>query len=123
MPGLLTTHVLDTMHGVPAVDLRIELWRLTWLGEQQELRELLVTMRTDSAGRTERPLLQGEALLPGTYELLFSVGEYFAGRQVALPDPSFLSVVPVRFGIADRDAHYHVPLLVSPWAYSTYRGS
>ncbi|HEY3991657.1 MAG TPA: hydroxyisourate hydrolase [Ktedonobacteraceae bacterium] len=123
MVGMLTTHVLDTMHGLPAVGLQIQLWRLTALGAEQELRELLITTRTNNNGRTEEPLLQGEALLPGDYELMFSVGEYFAARQIALPDPPFLNSVPVRFGIADASAHYHVPLLVSPWAYSTYRGS
>lgn len=121
--GMLTTHVLDTMHGVPAADLQIQLWRLTSLGVQNELRELLITTRTNREGRTEAPLLQGEELLSGGYELMFSVGEYFARRQVLLPEPPFLDIVPVRFSIADADAHYHVPLLVSPWAYSTYRGS
>jgi 5-hydroxyisourate hydrolase len=123
MAGMLTTHVLDTMHGLPAADLQIQLWRLTSLGVQQELRELLITTRTDRNGRTETPLLQGEELLPGCYELLFAVGDYFAARQVVLPEPPFLDSVPVRFTIADASAHYHVPLLVSPWAYSTYRGS
>ncbi len=123
MAGMLTTHVLDTMHGLPAADLQIQLWRLTALGEQQELRELLITTHTNSNGRTEAPLLAGEALLSGCYELVFCVGDYFAARQVALPEPPFLGRVPVRFGIADASAHYHVPLLVSPWAYSTYRGS
>jgi 5-hydroxyisourate hydrolase len=121
--GMLTTHVLDTMQGVPAADLQIQLWRLTSLGAENELRELLVTVRTNSNGRTEEPLLQGEGLLAGGYELMFAVGAYFAGRQVVLPQPPFLDIVPVRFGIADAEAHYHVPLLVSPWAYSTYRGS
>ena len=120
---MLTTHVLDTMHGSPAHDLQIQLWRLTSLGVQNELRELLITTRTNSNGRTDAPLLQGEDLLPGGYELMFSVGEYFARRGVALPEPPFLDIVPVRFSIADATAHYHVPLLVSPWAYSTYRGS
>lgn len=123
MAGFLTTHVLDTMQGIPAADLQLQLWRLTMLGEQQELRELLVTTRTNSNGRTDAPLLQDEEFLPGVYELIFAVGDYFAARQVALPEPAFLAQVPVRFGIADTSAHYHVPLLVSPWAYSTYRGS
>lgn len=120
MTGLLTTHVLDTMHGCPAAYLRIRLWRLTTSGEQ---RELLKTTQTTINGRTEFPLLQGEEFVPGRYELEFAVGEYFAARQVALPDPPFLEIVPVRFGIAEAGTHYHVPLLVSPWAYSTYRGS
>jgi 5-hydroxyisourate hydrolase len=84
---------------------------------------LLVTTRTNGQGRTDEPLLQGEAFLAGVYELTFAVGAYFAARQVTLPEPLFLDEVPVRFGIADIAAHYHVPLLVSPWAYSTYRGS
>ncbi len=120
MSGMLTTHVLDTMHGLPATDLQIQLWRLGAPGEQ---RELLKVTRTNSNGRTEAPLLQGAELLAGSYELVFAVGEYFTALQVALPELPFLDTVPVRFGIADVSAHYHVPLLVSPWAYSTYRGS
>jgi 5-hydroxyisourate hydrolase len=117
MDGMLTTHVLDIMHGVPATDLEIELWRV---GEQ---RELLKVVRTNAQGRTDEPLLRDEELLPGKYELVFVVGEYFARRGVETPEPSFLDLVPVRFNLADASAHYHVPLLVSPWAYSTYRGS
>ncbi|HEY0756636.1 MAG TPA: hydroxyisourate hydrolase [Ktedonobacteraceae bacterium] len=120
MVGRLTTHVLDAMHGVPAADLQIQLWRLSAQGEQ---RELLKVTRTNEQGRTEEPLLRDEELLPGAYELLFAVGAYFAGRGVALPEPPFLDIVPIRFGLADASAHYHVPLLVSPWSYSTYRGS
>ena len=97
--------------------------RLTALGAEHELRELLITTRTNNNGRTEEPLLQGNDLLPGDYELMFAVGSYFEALQVVLPEPPFLNSVPVRFGIADASAHYHVPLLVSPWAYSTYRGS
>ncbi len=123
MVGMLTTHVLDTMHGMPAADLQIWLWRIDAPRTLHERRALLVTTRTNSNGRTEAPLLQGEELVPGAYELDFSVGEYFAARHVALPEPPFLDIVPVRFGVADASAHYHVPLLVSPWAYSTYRGS
>ncbi len=123
MAGFLTTHVLDTMHGLPAADVQIQLWRLPPPGQHGERPTLLVTTRTNSQGRTDEPLLQGEALLPGPYELIFAVGAYFAARQVVLPSPLFLDEVPVRFGIADTTAHYHVPLLVSPWAYSTYRGS
>jgi 5-hydroxyisourate hydrolase len=119
MSGILTTHALDTMHGFPAADMQIHLWRIISPGEQ---RELLKTTRTISNGRTESPLLQGEELVPGCYELVFAVGAYFAAWKIALPDPPFLDAVPVRFGIADAEAHYHVPLLVSPWAYSVYRG-
>ncbi len=120
MPGLLTTHVLDTMHGCPASDLHIQLWRISSPGD---LRQALKTTRTSSDGRTAAPLLQDAELLPGWYELVFAVGDYFAARGVTLPETPFLDLVPVRFGIADPTAHYHVPLLVSPWAYSTYRGS
>lgn len=96
----------------------MELWRVGRDGT----RELLVRTRTNADGRTDEPLLAGDAFRAGVYELLFDLGDYFA-RQAALAKPPFLDRVPVRFGIADVDAHYHVPLLASPWAYSTYRGS
>jgi 5-hydroxyisourate hydrolase len=118
--GHLTTHVLDTAHGCPAADLRIELWKLDADGAS---RTLLKVVRTNDDGRTDAPLLEDDALQVGTYELIFAVGAYFASSDAALPSPSFLDLVPIRFGIADLSAHYHVPLLVSPWAYSTYRGS
>ena len=108
MSGRLTTHVLDTAHGRPAAGIPVELARL-----DGEARELLASVTTNADGRTDAPLL--EKLEPGTYELVFSVGAHFA--------EGFLDRVPVRFTIADADAHYHVPLLVSPWSYSTYRGS
>jgi 5-hydroxyisourate hydrolase len=117
---MLTTHVLDTMHGCPAADLQIQLWRLHSEGVQ---RELLKSVRTTSNGRTDAPLLQGAEFSIGRYELIFSVGAYFHNLRIALPEPAFLDEVPVRFNIADSQAHYHVPLLASPWAYSTYRGS
>ena len=120
MAGLLTTHVLDTMHGCPAAHLHIQLWRLRMPDEQ---RALLKSVLTNEDGRTAEPLLREAELLPGLYELVFAVGAYFSARGVSLPEPAFLDTVPVRFGIADVQAHYHVPLLVSPWAYSTYRGS
>jgi 5-hydroxyisourate hydrolase len=110
--GRLTTHVLDTMHGRPAAGLAIELRRGG---------ETLVRTWTNEGGRTDEPLLEGDAFEAGEYELVFDVGAYFAGEQ--LPDPPFLGLVPVRFGVADPAAHHHVPLLASPWAYSTYRGS
>lgn len=119
MAGRLTTHVLDTMHGLPAAQVTIQLWRLDATGEG---RTLLKTLHTNVDGRTET-LLEGDQLVIGTYELLFAVGEYFARQHVATSQPPFLDKVPVRFSIADPAAHYHVPLLVSPWAYSTYRGS
>ena len=120
MPGRLTTHVLDTAHGRPASNIAIELWRLDTEGKS---RSLLKTLRTNTDGRTDVPLLAGEELNTGVYELVFTVGDYFAAQTVATSTPPFLDNVPVRFGIADVNAHYHVPLLVSPWAYSTYRGS
>jgi 5-hydroxyisourate hydrolase len=118
--GLLTTHVLDTARGRPAGGMTLELARITENGDRQVLK----TVRTNPDGRTDAPLLTEEELSRGSYELVFEVGEYFAGHPETGPaDPPFLSRVPVRFGVADASAHYHVPLLTSPWAYSTYRGS
>ena len=116
--GKLSTHVLDTASGIPAADLRIELWEMRGDGEK-----LIKTVRTNADGRTDQPVLDASAIEVGTYELLFFVGEYFQARGVAQSDPRFLDIVPVRFGIADASSNYHVPLLVSPWAYATYRGS
>ncbi len=116
--GGLTTHVLDTARGKPAPDMEVELWYLEGDG-----REHLKTVRTNEDGRTAEPLLKADELRAGTYELVFGVGEYFAGEPVEVSDPPFLDRVPVRFGMADATARYHVPLLVSPWSYSTYRGS
>jgi 5-hydroxyisourate hydrolase len=98
--------------------MQVELW---FLGDHQP--RLLKTVRTNSDGRTDQPLLPSNELSPGQYELIFNVGEYFAGKGCPLPKIPFLDRVPVRFGIADVHASYHVPLLCSPWAYSTYRGS
>jgi 5-hydroxyisourate hydrolase len=117
--GRLTTHVLDTARGRPAAGLAVELARVDGAGGE---RTLLRSVRTNGDGRTDAPLLEGEELRAGTYELVFGVGDYFAGDCEAA-DPPFLDRVPIRFGIADPGAHYHVPLLASPWAYSTYRGS
>jgi 5-hydroxyisourate hydrolase len=114
--GRLTTHVLDTALGRPAAGLTIELYRLD--GREEKLAEL----KTNSDGRADRPLLEGDALAPGVYELRFHAGDYLR-RNGALPEPPFLDLVPVRFGIASPDQHYHVPLLLSPYGYSTYRGS
>jgi len=105
----LTTHVLDTTSGVPAAGMKIELWSI-------DPSELLKSVQTNSDGRVDEPLLTGEQMRPGSYELVFFVGDYFGERQ-------FLDRVPVRFIISDASAKYHVPLLVSPWSYSTYRGS
>lgn len=118
MGGSLTTHVLDLARGCPAADVRIELWRLDAPGG----RELLADTRTNADGRTDAPMLAGADFTTGSYELLFDVGEYFAGQETTTGQP-FLGQVPVRFSIADPTAHYHVPLLVTPWSYSTYRGS
>lgn len=120
MAGYLTTHVLDTARGIPAAGMRVELWRVDTTGER---RERLGEACTNGDGRVNGPLLDGEDFTTGAYELVFAVGEYFAGAHITLPRPPFLDRVPIRFGVADPDAHYHVPLLVSPWAYSTYRGS
>ena len=117
--GRLTTHVLDTSAGRPAKDIAIDLHRLDGSG----MRSPVVSRRTNADGRCEGPLLEGPALLRGTYELVFHAGRYFADQGVALPTPPFLDQVVIRFGIADPAAHYHVPLLISPYGYSTYRGS
>jgi 5-hydroxyisourate hydrolase len=118
--GALSTHVLDTAQGRPAANLLLELWRLDLSGGGHML---LTSLRTNTDGRTDAPLLEGGAFAAGTYELVFDVGEYFESQGVSQDMPPFLGRVPVRFGVADPTAHYHVPLLVSPWAYSTYRGS
>lgn len=120
MAGRLTTHVLDTTQGCPAFDMMIELWRLDPAGNGHRL---LKTVRTNADGRPDEPLLGNDELLVGIYELVFAVGEYFAAQGRTSSAIPFLDRVPVRFGIADPTAHYHVPLLTSPWAYSTYRGS
>jgi len=116
--GKLTTHVLDTAQGKPAADLEISLYRI--IGET---RQMIAGARTNADGRCASPLLEGAAFEPGTYELVFQAGAYFREEEVLLPDPPFLDVVPIRFGISDREADYHVPLLLSPYSYSTYRGS
>lgn len=116
--GKLTTHVLDTMNGCPAAGMAVALQR-----RQQDAWQPLRQLRLDADGRAGAPLLEGDDLAPGRYRLLFSVAGYFRSRGAALPEPPFLDEVPVEFGIADAAAHYHVPLLVSPWSYSTYRGS
>ena len=117
--GRLTTHVLDTAHGVPAAGLKIHLIRIEGGLKQHPLK----TVITNADGRCDDPLLEGDALTAGLYELLFEVGAYFRERGLLLPEPVFLDEIPIRFAIADPGAHYHVPLLVSPWSYSTYRGS
>ena len=115
--GRLTTHVLDTSLGRPAAGVRVELERID--GDRIKVADTL----TNADGRVDRPLLEGEALVAGVYELRFHAGEYFRGRGLLLPNPAFLDLVVIRFGITAPDEHYHVPLLISPYAYSTYRGS
>eukprot|EP01116_Phalansterium_solitarium_P006304 TRINITY_DN18612_c0_g1_i1.p1 TRINITY_DN18612_c0_g1~~TRINITY_DN18612_c0_g1_i1.p1 ORF type:complete len:122 (-),score=56.37 TRINITY_DN18612_c0_g1_i1:124-489(-) len=116
--GRLTTHVLDTVRGKPADGIRIELYRL-----DAAQRTLLKTVTTNSNGRTDEPLLADGALAAATYELEFFVHDYFTAKAIEQASPAFLDVVPLRFTVADSGLHYHVPLLVSPWSYSTYRGS
>ena len=116
--GYVTTHVLDAARGCPAAGLEIEVWRI-----EGEMRRPLGRLRTNADGRTDAPAIGREALEPGVYELAFHAGAYLAATRGASEDPPFLDVVPVRFGIADAGQHYHVPLLLSPFAYSTYRGS
>lgn len=119
MAGRLTTHVLDTAQGRPAAGLTVELWQIGPGGE----RDLAKSARTNAEGRLDAPLLAEGELQQGTYELVFHVGDYFAGQQVAASNPPFLDTVPVRFTVTDPTAHYHIPLLASPWSYSAYRGS
>lgn len=117
--GRLSTHVLDTVRGRPAAGLAIELQKLTASGTWT----LVVGTRTNSDGRTDTPLLPGPVLETGCYQIVFQVGAYFRSAGTETAEPPFLDVVPVRFTIADENGHYHVPLLVTPWSYSTYRGS
>ena len=116
--GKLTTHVLDTANGCPAAGMQVMLLRVDG-ARIETLRSLLL----NHDGRADTPLLEGAALVQGRYRLLFWVADYFRGRGVELPQPPFLDQVPLDFGIADIALQYHVPLLVSPWSYSTYRGS
>ena len=118
--GKLTTHVLDTAHGCPATSISLELW---CVDVQSGQKTLLKTIVTNADGRTDAPLLVDADLTVGVYELVFKVGEYFARFSDANCAPPFLDRIPLQFGIADPTAHYHVPLLVSPWSYSTYRVS
>ena len=114
----LTTHILDTASGKPGNNIKIELFSV-----QGKERTLIKTLVTNNDGRTDEPLLEGDAFAHGVWELLFHVGDYFAKSAQGKQDtPAFLDEIPICFGIS-ADAHYHVPLLVSPWSYSTYRGS
>ncbi|MEL6555182.1 MAG: hydroxyisourate hydrolase [Cyanobacteria bacterium J06621_11] len=146
--GWLSTHVLDTANGTPAADMKIILWRVNGqaetnssdlsegkavFGSTEESKTIfrsqsncqhLKTIRTNQDGRTDTPLLEGKDFQTGIYEIVFVVGDYFSERDLNLSKQHpFLDLVPIRFGIADTRSHYHVPLLVSPWSYSTYRGS
>lgn len=114
-PSALTTHVLDTANGVPAVGMAVELWRI-----EAEAPVLVTTRVTNADGRTDAALMDAEAFRPGRYELRFAVGGYFAARGV---DAGYLDVVTIRVGLSAGQGHYHVPLLCSPWSYATYRGS
>lgn len=116
--GKLTTHVLDVSAGIPAAGMRIELHDLAGAAAR-----LITGTRTYRDGRCERPLIEGSAMHAGRYALTFHVAEYFRARRIALPEPPFLDEIVVTFGISALDESYHVPLLVSPWSYSTYRGS
>ena len=116
--GKLSTHVLDTAHGRPAAGVAIELYAV-----QEGGRTLLKSDATNRDGRCDAPLLEGDALQVGRYELVFAAGDYFAAQGVDLPQPRFLDRVTIAFGVAEASQNYHVPLVVTPWSYSTYRGS
>jgi 5-hydroxyisourate hydrolase len=116
--GKLSTHVLDTSRGCPAAGVAIEL-----LAADGERWIPVARAVTNADGRTDAPLLAGDAVRAGRYRLVFGAGDYFRATGVALADPAFVDVVVLDFGLADPGGHYHVPLLVSPWAWSTYRGS
>ena len=117
--GRLSTHVLDTHAGRPAAGVTIELLELAAHGEAR----VIVSVTTNLDGRTDQPLIGGRPIPIGRYELRFHVGDYFTRRGAPHGDPPFLDMVPVRFAVAEPEGHYHVPLLVTPWSYSTYRGS
>lgn len=115
----LSTHVLDTVKGGPAEGVKIELFAVDADGKQTLIKEV----KTNNDGRVDEPLFTKEETKVGKYALVFHVAEYFRGRGVELPEPAFIDEVPLHFGIADADSHYHVPLVITPWTYSTYRGS
>lgn len=116
--GRLSTHVLDTEAGRPACGIPVE---LAEMGEGE--RRIVTRAVTNADGRTDQPLIAGRPLPIGHYELSFQVAAYFAGQRTRLTDPPFLGTIPIRFGVAEPEGHYHVPLLVTPWSYTTYRGS
>ena len=114
----LSTHVLDTMHGGPAAGMEVALYTT-----DGDAATLVKRFTLNSDGRSDGPLYDNDSLKTGTYRLVFDVAAYFKARGVKLPEPNFLNKVALDFGVAHADQHYHVPLLVSPWSYSTYRGS
>ena len=114
--GYVTTHVLDTAQGRPGSGIRVSLYRIS------DQRELVKSLETNTDGRTDQPVLSEDEFTKGTFELVFNVKDYFSDSLLALPETPFLDLIPLRFTISSDD-HYHVPLLVSPWSYSTYRGS
>jgi 5-hydroxyisourate hydrolase len=114
----LSTHVLDTANGKPAAGMALALYRI-----EGGSRHAVTNARTNTDGRTDAPLMSGDAIAPGVYELEFAAGDYFRSLGTALPSPAFVDIVVLRFGIAEAQGSYHVPLLVSPYSYSTYRGS
>lgn len=116
--GKLSTHVLDVSIGKPGQGVSLQLFRLV-----NGAKILLKSACTNQDGRCDGPLLEGDALQVGRYELVFAAGQYFAAQGMSLPEPSFLDEITIAFGIADASQNYHVPLVMSPWAYSTYRGS
>jgi 5-hydroxyisourate hydrolase len=116
MMGRLTTHILDTANGIPAANVDIRLYAL------DNERDLKASVSSNEDGRAQGPLLEGDAMKAGTYELEFDIGAYFKAQGIEAGQPAFLDTVVIRFSVA-ADQHYHIPLLVSPWSYSTYRGS
>jgi 2-oxo-4-hydroxy-4-carboxy-5-ureidoimidazoline decarboxylase len=117
--GQLSTHVLDVHSGAPGADVSVELWELSRQGDDR----LILRTVTNKDGRTDKPLIGGRPVPIGTYELRFSVADYYAARGAALSEPPFLDMVPIRFSVSNPEARYHVPLVVSPWSFATYRGS
>ena len=116
--GRLTTHVLDTTHGLPGAEIKVKLYKVN-----EDSTEKLATVITNSDGRTDAPILAGNDFRPGKYQLVFYVADYYKSKGVELDGVPFLDDVVIRFGLDDPEAHYHVPLLVSPYSFSTYRGS
>jgi 5-hydroxyisourate hydrolase len=117
----ITTHILDLTHGTPAKNVKVSLFFLEHGLETK--KRLLQTTTTNQNGRVDQPLLKQDEMMPGEYELLFYIGDYFREKGLKLEEPMFLDKVVVRFGISQPNSHYHIPLLISPWGYQVYRGS